>query len=342
MPSTELMIQEKAYALGYEHCGIIPLEKLHGYGQKMQERIERVPQSEEFYKRQYRLIDPQKAYPWAQSALVVIERYGNNVIPDEVKDSIGRHYLFDTRIDENTEEFQVGRKMESFMQDLGLKFVTDRKFGLVGLRWAAMKAGLGIIRRNNFFYTQSGSWVSIQVWLIDEKLEIREENYLPPCPDNCNLCIQACPSGSLFAPHTMSPTKCVSFLTTTGGRDLPNEPLNKTFNDCIYGCDICQNVCPQNIRKWENIRNFPGLTELAPHLTPESIMEMDDDYYKQNIQSKFFYLTPEELWKWKVNVLNFMRNNYQESYQPYIMAACKNDNEKIRQMAQSVCSELYG
>ncbi len=87
--------------------------------------------------------------------------------------------------------------------------------------------------------------------------------------------------------------------------------------------------------------NFRVFYELAPQLAPESIMEMDDDFYKQKVQPKFFYLTSEELWKWKVNALCFMRNNYKESYKPYIIAACVNENEKISEMAQLIRSELF-
>ncbi len=341
MASIERMIQNKAYELGYESCGIVSLDKLSEYGLQMTERIQKVPQSEKFYQRQYRLIDPRETFPWAQSVVVVIERYGKYAVPEEIKGHIGKHYLFDARMDENTEEYQTGNKLENYMQSLGLQFINERKFGLVGLRWAAMKAGLGIIRRNNFFYTKkSGSWVTIQGWLIDKKLELVETADLPQCPDNCNRCIKACPSGSLSAPYTMSPTECVSYLTTFGGRDLPNEPLRKTFDQYLYGCDICQEVCPMNKSKWEETDDFPGISEIAPYLTPENVMEMEDDFYRQNIQPKFFYLNPEDLWKWKVNALSFMSNNYQESYKSYIIAACKNDNEKIREMAKLIYSEL--
>ncbi|MDR3541645.1 MAG: epoxyqueuosine reductase [Desulfosporosinus sp.] len=341
MVNIEQMIQNKACELGYESCGIVPLEKLSEYGQKMLERIQTVPQSEKFYQSLNRLIDPREAFSWAQSVVVVIERYGKYAVPDEIKGYIGKQFLFDTRIDENTEEFQAGLKMENYMRTLGLQFVNERKFGLVGLRWAAMKAGLGIIRRNNFFYTEkSGSWVSLQGWLIDKKLELIETTDLPKCSNNCNRCIKACPSGSLSAPYTMSPAECVSYLTTFGGHDLPDEPLRKTFSQCLYGCDICQEICPMNKGKWDEIDDFPGVSELAPYLTPENIMEMDDDFYKQNIQPKFFYLNPEDLWKWKVSVLCFMNNNYQENYKSYIIAACKNENKKIREMAELICSEL--
>ena len=138
----------------------------------------------------------------------------------------------------------------------------------------------------------------------------------------------------------MSPTACISFLTTFGGRDLPGEPLNKKFGECIYGCDICQNVCPMNKGKCKEKDDFPVLSDIAPMLSPENIMDMQDDFYKEKMQPKFFYLLPNELWKWKVNVLCFMRNNYQERYKPYIIDACNNENIKIREMAQSIYNEI--
>ncbi len=341
MPNLEQKIKNKAYELGYENCGIVPLEKLDGYGQKILERIQKVPESETFYKRQYRLIDPQESFPWAQSIIIVIERNGRYRIPDELKGRIGKHYLFDTRIGENTNEFQAGTEMENHMQALGLRFAGDRKFGLAGLRWAAMKAGLGIIRKNNFFYTKSGSWGTLQGWLIDQTLELTDTIDLPQCPDNCNRCIKACPSGSLLAPYTMSPAECISYLTTFGGRNLPVEPLRKTFGQCLYGCDICQEACPMNKGKWKETEDFPGVSDLAPSLTPEKIMEMDEAFYKQNIQPKFFYLNEEELWKWQVNALCFMQNNYQEKYKPYIIAACKSKNTKVGELARLIYNELH-
>lgn len=78
----------------------------------------------------------------------------------------------------------------------------------------------------------------------------------------------------------------------------------------IYGCDICQDVCHINKGKWQESCDFPNLSELFHFLTPENIMNMEEDFYKERVQPKFFYLSHNELWKWKVNVLCFMRNNY--------------------------------
>jgi epoxyqueuosine reductase len=336
MQTNAQVIQQKAYALGYEKCGIIPLEMMHEFKEKLEERIESVPSSAGFYTSQKRLIDPREAYPWAKSIVIVAEHFGHYRIPDPIKGRIGRHYLFDTRIDENTEEFQRGLSLDAYIKSLGLQTATERKFGLVALRWAALKAGLGLIRHNNFFYTQMGSWVTLYAWLVDEEMTLLETNTLRDCPPKCQRCITACPTQSLSAPYTMNPMRCISFLTTFGGRDLPHEPLSKDFGACIYGCDICQDVCPMNSKKFDENKEFPALLELAPFLSPERIMEMDEDFYRKNVQPKFFYLSPDDLWKWKVNVLCFMQNNYQESYKPYILEARSASHEKIREMANSI------
>jgi len=340
MQTTAQAIQDKAHELGYEKCGIIPLEMMYEFESKLEERTRNVPSASGFYERQKRLIDPTKTYPWAKSIVVVAERYGQYKLPSTLAGHIGRHYLYDARINENTEEFQRGLLLDAYLQSLGLQTATERKYGLVGLRWAAMKAGLGTIRRNNFFYTDSGSWVTLYAWLIDEEMTLVETNTLPSCPEKCHRCITACPTKSLSAPYTMNPMSCISFLTTFGGRDLPHEPLAKSFGTCIYGCDICQEVCPMNHKKLSDEKEFPELSLLADSLTPERIMEMDEDFYRKNVQPKFFYLSPDDLWKWKVNVLCFMQNNYQESYKPYIVEANTASHDKIREMAHTVCQTL--
>jgi epoxyqueuosine reductase len=341
MSTIEQKIQNRALALGYEKCGIIPIREMDAYAEQLEERIRKVPQAKGFYERMRRLTALEKEFPWAKSVVVVVTNLGKYKIPEHLKDNIGKSYLFDPRIDSGSAEFQNSLALEKYLQELGLKTASNRKFGLVGLRLAAMKAGLGMVRNNNFFYTESGSWVSLEAWVTDREMELIETTSLPACPTGCNRCVAACPSGSLSAPYTMSPNSCISFLTTFGGRDLPNEPLCKTFGNWIYGCDACQNECQMNRDKWQETAEFPGLSALAPYLTPENIMDMDDDFYKKNVQPKFFYLTEDELWKWKVNVLCFMRNNYKGRYQPYIAAACENGNEKIRDMATLIYRELF-
>ncbi|AOT71840.1 epoxyqueuosine reductase [Geosporobacter ferrireducens] len=338
--SIEKLIQNKAYEFGYEKCGIVRIQDLEGYDKCLMERIDKVPASKMFYQNQSRLTHLPERYPWTKSVIVAVSHYGHYEVPGQLKGHIGKHYIFDGRVNTESQEFKRSVAMEQFLQDLGLKTASNRNFGIVGLRWAAMKAGLGVIRRNNFFYTESGSWVELEAWITDRDMELVESTNLPICPEGCSNCIKACPTCSLSSPYTMNPVSCVSFLTTFGGRDLSNDPLGKSFGTWIYGCDACQDACPMNSGKWTEKDEFPGVSEISLCLTPENIMKMEEEFYKHNIQPKFFYLSPDELWKWKVNVLNFMRNNYQESYKQYIMGACSNENEKIRDLAQMICKEM--
>lgn len=144
----EKMIQNKAYELGFEKCGIIPIQAMEGYKEKFEERmqkVKKVPVSEQYYRQRLgRLVNLLEEYPWAKSAVVAVIRYGKYRIPQTVKDYIGKAYLFDTRIDVKTEEYQNGLVMGQYLEDLGLRVATNPKTGIVGMRWAAMRAGLGI------------------------------------------------------------------------------------------------------------------------------------------------------------------------------------------------------
>ncbi|MDR1134562.1 MAG: hypothetical protein LBL49_00040 [Clostridiales Family XIII bacterium] len=80
----EKSIQNKAYELGYERCGIIPIEYMDGYDERMSERISKVPESEGFYKAQSRLTHLREQYPWANlhyKYLRVLRQYASYSAP---------------------------------------------------------------------------------------------------------------------------------------------------------------------------------------------------------------------------------------------------------------------
>lgn len=331
------LIRQKALKLGYEKCGIIPVGMMSEYENKLNERTQKIPESQPFYQGQQRLVKFKEEFPWAKSVVVLTVPYSKYHVPESMSGHIAKKYLLDTRIDENTKEYQNSVELEQYIRNLGMRTSTNRKFGLVGLRWAAMQAGLGIIRRNNFFYTESGSYISIEAFLTDYEMKLVEEQKLSPCPNNCDRCIKACPTESLCGAYMMNPLKCVSFLTTFGGRDLLKESLATQFGEWIYGCDVCQDVCPMNRGKWIGKENFPQLEALSDILTAENILKMDEKTYKEKIQPKFFYLTPDELWKWQVNVLNYMNNYFDKKYKSSIIESCNSNYSKVREMATAIC-----
>lgn len=340
MVSLASQIKNTALSMGYEKCGIIKISDISGYEEKLNERVNRVPDTKPFYKRFYRFSNLRDIYPWAKSIVICISDYGKYHVPEHLQGLIGKAYLFDSRRDEQSKEHQASLKFETYMQEIGLKTETERKFGITALRWAALKAGLGIVRRNNFFYTELGSWLHLEAWLIDKELEAREIPTLKACPEQCNLCVKSCPTASLSEPHTMNPLSCISFLTTFGGRDLPNEKYNVQMGGWVYGCDVCQDACPMNKKRWNTTEQFPSLDELSRYISLEKIIKMDYAFLEQTIQSKFWYINKEDVWKWKANAINAMVNEYKEQYKDTIYAACSDSHIKVREMASWAVDKL--
>lgn len=333
-------IKSAALNLGYEKCGIIKISDIDGYKEKLDERIELVPEAKGFYQGQYRFTQLQDTYPWAKSIVICVRKYGKYHIPEHLKDMIAKYYLVDGRKDENSKDFQDSLKFEKYMQGLGVRAETERGFGLVPLRFAAMKAGLGIVRKNNFFYTESGSSVYLEAWLIDKELESIETPNVRPCSEKCNLCMKACPSASLSKPYTMNPIACVSCLTTFMGRDMTNEKYREQIGNWVYGCDACQDACPMNKNRWQETEEFPNLQELSEHISLEKILKMDYSFLEEVMQPKFWYIDKSSVWKWKVNAINVMVNDYKEQYREHIMYACNDSNSKVREMAEWAIKKL--
>ena len=333
-------IKSAALEMGYEKCGIIKISQIDGYEEKLNERIDLIPESKYFYQNLYRFIHLVDTHPWAKSIVICVRRYGKYYIPEHLKGMIAKYYLVDTRKDENSKDFQDSLKFEKYMQDLGIRAENERKFGFVALRWVALRAGLGIVRKNNFFYTESGSWLYLEAWLIDKELEAIEVPNVKGCAEGCNLCIKACPSASLSKPYTMNPMACISCITTFMGRDMPNEKYREQIGNWVYGCDVCQDVCPMNKKRWKEAEEFPNLQELSQHISLEKILKMDYSFLEEVMQSKFWYIEKADVWKWKVNAINAMVNDYKEQYREHILYACNDSNSKVREMAQWAIKKL--
>jgi len=109
--------------------------------------------------------------------------------------------------------------------------------------WAA-KSGLGWVGKNSNLITQKvGSFYFIAELIIDVELE-----YDSPTTDHCGsctACLDACPTEAIVAPYVVDGSKCISYFTIELKDNLPQEMKGK-FDDWMFGCDVCQDVCPWN------------------------------------------------------------------------------------------------
>ena len=110
-------------------------------------------------------------------------------------------------------------------------------------REAAARAGVGFYGKNTLLITQRhGSWVVLGTLVTQAALEAT-----PPLEldcGSCTLCVDACPTGALDDPGTLDSTRCLSYWTQSP-RTIP-EQYRAAIGDMVYGCDICQDVCPWN------------------------------------------------------------------------------------------------
>lgn len=112
-------------------------------------------------------------------------------------------------------------------------------------RAVAVRAGLGWIGKNGMLITKAyGSWVFLGSLLTDLLIEPQSTvEQLDSC-GTCTLCITACPTGALVDPYILDGQRCISYLTQSKGiiPEEYREPIGKR----LWGCDVCQNVCPKN------------------------------------------------------------------------------------------------
>lgn len=110
-------------------------------------------------------------------------------------------------------------------------------------RAAAQRAGLGWIGENTCFFTPKlGSWVFLGEIITD--IEIQPDAPMENKCKSCGRCVRACPTDALMGPFQINPYKCLSYITQMRG--VIPEKYIKPLKDRIFGCDTCQEVCPNN------------------------------------------------------------------------------------------------
>ena len=124
----------------------------------------------------------------------------------------------------------------------------------------ARRAGLGWFGKNtNLVNPEIGSFFFIGSLLVDLELTPDEPFKADRC-GSCTRCLDACPTNAFVEPRVLDATRCISYLTIEAKGDIPVD-LHESVGDLLYGCDICQTVCPWNVRF---SRELPESSPLAP------------------------------------------------------------------------------
>jgi epoxyqueuosine reductase len=342
--SLEHLIERRAKALGFLKVGIIKPQAMEGYVQRLIERMARVPDGERLHRALLEAFDVRRAYPWARSVVISYVDNTRYYLPRVAVKHYGKHFLTDNRFNVSSPAHKMILALTSFMEELGLRTSWNEHPGVTGLRWAAQEAGLGIIRRNNFFYTrQTGSYVALIGWVTDGDMSLTHQSDEEPCPPDCQLCFRACPTGSLSGPFTMNMATCVSNLNSfTDSTDIGNEAANRLTGSWLYGCDVCQDACPFNeaASLAGPDMEFPGLKSISSLMAPEVIAELGYEELNDVIRPKFFYIGGESLWRWRLNAINVLINTGSDERVRVIKKLLDDPFDIVRRRARKALDDL--
>jgi epoxyqueuosine reductase len=242
------LIKQHALELGFDEVGISNAQQLDEEADLMEKWLEKGFQGEMSYleRNKEKRYDPRLLVEGTKSIVSVLYNY----FPEEQLDTHDNYKIskYAYGQDYHTVIREKLYQLLAFIESHTGKLETARAFTdsapILDRAWA-QKSNLGFIGKNTcLIHPRKGSFFFIGHLFLPLKLEVETEEITDYC-GSCRRCIDACPTGALVAPHQLDANKCISYLTIEHRGDLPKD-LKLNFKDWMFGCDICQDVCPWN------------------------------------------------------------------------------------------------
>lgn len=266
---------ELARSTGFDLCGIAPAADFPELA-RLEEWLERGHAGEMNYLRDERRRSPAQAMPQARSVIVCALNY-NTALPSSIdaqppgsgrqgpRGWISRYAWGDDYHDVLREKLAalIAALRKEFSEPFEARAYVDT--GPVVERVAAKYAGLGWLAKNTCLINEEfGSWLFLGVILTTLDLAAANAAPLVPAPDlcgNCTLCIDACPTEAIVEPYVLDARRCIAYLTIELRGSIPAE-FRERLGRHVFGCDICQDVCPWNRRA--SATTLPGFQPRQP------------------------------------------------------------------------------
>jgi epoxyqueuosine reductase len=267
MSSLSERVKELALGLGFDLAGIAPALPTPE-SELLREWVARGYAGEMAWiaRRLEERVDPRRVLEGARSVVVVGLVYDPGERVDEVPASgdVARYAGGDDYHDVLLDRLLA---LETALAVLVAHPFRSRAYvdtGPVSERVLAAYAGLGWVGKNTcLIHPGLGSYVFLGVLLTD--LELEPDALEPDHCGTCSACLEACPTQALVAPRVLDATRCLSYTTIELRGEIPGE-LRASHGDHVFGCDVCQEVCPWNLR--ERRRVPPDPTGLRARLSP--------------------------------------------------------------------------
>lgn len=284
MSSFSERIKRYAFDIGIDKVGIVAAARLNDEERHLDEWLERGFQGNMSWmeREPEKRADPHLLFAGAKSVVVVAVNY---YTPHEHTETgkISRYAWGDDYHD------VVGGKLRDLLTWIKAeeplvngKICVDTS-PFMDKAWA-VRGGLGWLgKHSNVITKELGSWVFIGSLLLDTELEYDREVIDDHC-GTCTACLEACPTGAIVEPYVVDSRKCISYATIELRDENLPENIASNLEGWLYGCDICQDVCP-----WNRFEQPSGELRFEPRkgetsLNLDSIAEMDHETYVERFR----------------------------------------------------------
>ncbi|MGB0930763.1 MAG: tRNA epoxyqueuosine(34) reductase QueG [Chitinophagales bacterium] len=238
-------IKQAAYEMGFQYVGISKAEFLEEEAANLEEWLQRGYHGKMTYMENYfdKRLDPTKLVEGAKSVVTLLYNYQtpakqiDETAPKISKYAYGKDY-----------HFVIKNKLKELLQWIQDEIgeVSGRCFvdsaPVLERAWA--KSGVGWVGKHSLLITRpAGSYFFLAELIID--LELEADGPIKDYCGTCTRCIDACPTGAIVGDKIVDGSKCISYFTIELKDEIPASMAGK-FDNWMFGCDVCQQVCPWN------------------------------------------------------------------------------------------------
>lgn len=240
-------IKASARQLGFDFCGIAKAQKLDEDAGRLEQWLNKgMHGTMQYMEHHFDLrIDPSRLVPGAKSVITLLLNYYPEQQQKENTVQVSK-YAFGNDYHEVIRE-----KLKLLLQSIKLSAGEINGRGFVDSapvleRTWAQKSGLGWVGKNgNLIHKQMGSFFFIATLIVDVELNYDDAFAKEYC-GSCTKCIDECPTGAILPEKVIDGSKCISYFTIELKDALIPDTMKGKFGNWIFGCDVCQDVCPWN------------------------------------------------------------------------------------------------
>lgn len=278
------LIKKEAQDLGFFYCGIAKAQRLDEDAVRLENWLRNNHHGQMAYMANHfdKRLDPRLLVDDAKSVITLLLNYYPSTFQEDGLPKISKYAYGDDYHQVIKEKLQ--HLLATIRQKIG--WVNGRGFvdsaPVLERSWA-LKSGAGWIGKNgNLISKQQGSFFFIATLIVDLALEY-DAPFLNDYCGTCTKCIDACPTDAILPNKVVDGSQCISYFTI----ELKEAAMqtNKTWDDWIFGCDICQDVCPWNrFSKPHAEKAFQPNTEILGYSTSDW-EEITEDIFKSQFKN---------------------------------------------------------